>query len=293
MPDILSASLRLLADPLAFPFMQRAMLATLIVCVACAVVGAFVVTKGLAFVGDALAHASFAGIALALLLRKSIYIGAAAAAVAMSLAITLVSRRGRVSADTAVGVLFAGAFSLGIVLISPARNYTVDLFAFVFGNVLGVGTEDLLVIAGSGLLVIGTIALLYKELLFVAFDPIMAESEGLPVGLLQYLLLGLIGITVMAAVKALGIVLVVAMLVTPAATATMLARSFTQVMLLGAGLAAAASVIGLYIAFYANVASGASTVLVSTIMFLAVLLAPSRRVAPASGDVAAAAASAR
>jgi manganese/iron transport system permease protein len=277
MPDLVSASLRLLVEPLSFPFMQRALLATLIVAVACAVVGAFVVSKGLAFMGDALAHASFAGIALALLLRRSIYLGAAAAAVVMSLAITLVSRRGRVSADTASGVLFAGAFSLGIVLISPARNYTVDLFAYVFGNVLGIGNEDLMVIAGTGLVVVLTIVVLYRELVFVAFDPVMAEAEGIPVGLLRSVLLGLIGLTVMAAVKALGIVLVVAMLVTPAATANMLTHRFQRVMLLGAVLAGVASVIGLYVAFYANVASGASTVLVSTLMFLAVLLAPARR----------------
>ena len=277
MPDLISASLRLLIEPLTFPFMQRALLATLIVAVACAVVGAFVVSKGLAFIGDALAHASFAGIALALLLRRSIYLGAAAAAVVMSLAITLVSRRGRVSADTASGVLFAGAFSLGIVLISPARNYTVDLFAYVFGNVLGIGNEDLVVIAGTGLVVVLTVALLYRELVFVAFDPVMAEAEGIPVGLLQSLLLGLIGLTVMAAVKALGIVLVVAMLVTPAATASMLTHRFHGIMLLGAALAAIASVVGLYVAFYANVASGASTVLVSTLLFLAVLLVPAGR----------------
>ena len=277
MPDLISASLRLLVEPLTFPFMQRALLATLIVAVACAVVGAFVVSKGLAFMGDALAHASFAGIALALLLRRSIYLGAAAAAVVMSLAITLVSRRGRVSADTASGVLFAGAFSLGIVLISPARNYTVDLFAYVFGNVLGIGNEDVVVIAGTGLVVILTVVLLYRELVFVAFDPVMAEAEGIPVGLLQSLLLGLIGLTVMAAVKALGIVLVVAMLVTPAATASMLTHRFHGIMLLGAALAAIASVVGLYVAFYANVASGASTVLVSTLLFLAVLLVPAGR----------------
>ena len=277
MPDLISASLRLLVEPLTFPFMQRALLATLIVAVACAVVGAFVVSKGLAFMGDALAHASFAGIALALLLRRSIYLGAAAAAVVMSLAITLVSRRGRVSADTASGVLFAGAFSLGIVLISPARNYTVDLFAYVFGNVLGIGNEDLVVIAGTGLVVILTVVLLYRELVFVAFDPVMAETEGIPVGLLQSLLLGLIGLTVKAAVKALGIVLVVAMLVTPAATASMLTHRFHGIMLLGAALAAIASVVGLYVAFYANVASGASTVLVSTLLFLAILLVPAGR----------------
>lgn len=276
--DIVSSAARLLFEPLAFPFMQRALLATLIVGLVCAVVGVFVVSKGLAFVGDALAHASFAGIALALLFRKSIYLGAAVAAIATSLAITLLTRRGRLSPDVASGVLFAGAFSLGIVLISPARNYTVDLFAFVFGNVLGIGNEDLLVIAGVGIAVLFTIGLFYKELLFVAFDPVTAQAEGLPVGLLQYLLLGLIGLAVVAAIKALGIVLVVAMLVTPAATATMLARRFERVVLVSAVLASVSSVVGLYISFYANVPSGASTVLISSLLFLAVLMAPARRV---------------
>jgi manganese/iron transport system permease protein len=282
MPDFASASLRLLVEPLTFPFMQRALLATLIVSVVCAVIGAFVVAKGLAFIGDALAHASFAGIALALLLKKSIYIGAAAGALVTSIAITYLGRRGRVNTETASGVLFAGAFALGIVLISPARNYTVDLFAFVFGNVLGIGLEDLLVIAATGLLVVGVVAALYKELLYAAFDPVGAAADGLPVGALHYVLLGLIGLTVVGAVKALGIVLVVAMLVTPAATATMLARRFQHVILLGAALASLAALVGLYLSFYANVPSGASTVLVSTTIFLAVLVAPGRTPTTAS-----------
>src|SRR5581483_1796289 len=141
--------------------------------------------------------------------------------------------RGRVSTETASGVLFAGAFSLGIVLISPARNYTVDLFGYVFGNALSIGPDDLTLIVATGLVVLAAIGLFYKELLFVAFDPIMAEADGLPVGLLHYLLLGLLALTVMASVKALGIVLVVAMLVTPAATATMLSDRFSRIMLLG------------------------------------------------------------
>ena len=276
MPELPALGPWLLVEPLTFPFMQRAMVATLIVAVACALVGAFVVTKGLAFVGDALAHGSFAGIALALLLRRSIYLGAVAAAVVTSLVIALVSRRGRISAETASGALFVGAFSLGIVLISPARNYTVDLFGFVFGNVLSIGPEDLVVIAVAGAVVIGAIVALYKELLFVAFDPVTAATEGLPVGLLRYLLIGLIALTVMAAIKPVGIVLVVAMLVTPAATASMLTRRFGSLMMVGALLACLASVVGLYISFYANVASGASTVVVSTAMFLLVLLAPAR-----------------
>lgn len=274
MPELITNIGRLLADPFTFPFMQRALLATVMVGIVCAVIGTFVVVKGLAFVGDALAHASFSGVAVAFVLKASIYLGAAMAAVCTALAITFVSRRGRVSSDTAIGVLFSGAFSLGIVIISQVRNYTVDLFAFVFGNVLGVGSDDLWLIGGASLLILGLIALLYKELLFVAFDPVMAEASGLPVGPLQYLLLGLLGVTVVSAMKAIGIVLVVAMLVTPAATATMLTQRFHRVMLIGATLSVAASILGLYISYYANVASGASIVLVSTVIFLIVMLLP-------------------
>lgn len=274
MPELITNLGRILADPFTFPFMQRALLATLLLGVVCAVVGAFVVVKGLAFIGDALAHASFSGVALAFVLKASIYLGAAVAAVCTALAITWVSRRGRVSSDTAIGVLFAGAFSLGIVLISQIRNYAVDLFAFVFGNLLGVGVEDLWLIGGASLLVLSIVALFYKELLFVSFDPVMAEASGLPVGPLQYLLLALLGVTVVAAMKAIGIVLVVALLVTPAATATMLTQRFQRVMLIGAGLSVVATVLGLYISFYANVASGASIVLVSTAIFLLVLALP-------------------
>ena len=267
MPDLP----RLLIDQFFFPFMQRALAATLIVGILCAVVGAFVVWKGLSFVGDALAHASFAGVAIAFVTGQSIYLGAAIAAVVTSLGITFLSRTARISSDTAIGVLFAFAFSLGIVVISRVQNYTVDLFAYLFGNVLGVGLDDLLLISSAGGLVLLVIVLLYKELFFVAFDPVMAEASGLPVGLLQYLLLATIGVTVVVAMRAVGIVLVVAMLVTPAATASLLTRRFHRIMLLGALLSALASVLGLYLSFYANVASGGAIVLVSTTMFLLVL----------------------
>ena len=270
----------LLLEPLSFPFMQRAALATIVVAVTCALVGTFVVSRGLAYVGDALAHASFAGIALALLLRKSIYLGAAAAAIATSLLINLLSRRRGVETTTASGALFAGAFALGIVLISPARNYTADLFAYVFGNVLGIGIEDLWVICGAGAVVIATLTLLYRPLALACFDPALADAEGLPVRWLEGGLLALVGLTVVAAVKALGIVLVVAMLVTPGATALLLTGRLSQALPLAALLAAAAAVVGLYLSFYGNVASGASTVLVSTLLFGAALLLPRRRTAP-------------
>ena len=209
------------------------------------------------------------------MLGQSIYVGATVAAVATALSITFLSRRARLSVDTVIGVLFAFAFSLGIVIMSRVRNYTGDLFGFVFGNVLGIGPGDLLVIAAAGLAILGVVALLYKELFFVAFDPTMAEASGLPVAALQYLLLALLGATVVVAMQAIGIILVVAMLVTPAATASLLTRRFHRIMLLGAALSIFASMLGLYLSYYANVASGGSIVLVSTAIFLIVLLVTS------------------
>lgn len=267
-----------LSDPLAFAFMRRALLAVVLISIVSAVIGIFVVLKGLAFIGDALAHASFAGVAVAFVLGGSIYIGALAAALTTSLAITFVSRRARVSFDTAIGILFVGAFALGIVLISRQSNYTVDLFSFVFGNVLGVGCDDLLVIAVMTVVVCVVIIALYKELLFTAYDPTMAAASGVPVAFLQYLLLALLGLAAVTALRAVGIVLVIAMLVTPAATAQILARRLHHMMLLAAALGIISSVAGLYISYYANVASGASIVLVATALFFIALL-----VSPRSG----------
>ncbi|HYU18672.1 MAG TPA: metal ABC transporter permease [Chloroflexota bacterium] len=262
---------RFLLEPYQFAFMQRALASTVIVGVLCAVIGAFVVWKGLAFIGDALAHSSFAGVAIAFVFGRSIYLGAAIAAVVTALSIAFVSRRSRLSFDTSIGVVFSFAFSLGIVVMSRVRNYTVDLMGFVFGNVLGVGVEDLVLISMAGVVVIGLIVLLYKELFFVAFDPVMAEASGLPVAALQYLLLAMLGVTVVVSMKAIGIVLVVAMLVTPAATASLLTRRFHRIMLVGSALSVVSSVLGLYLSFYANVASGGAIVFVSTTFFLFVL----------------------
>ena len=278
---------QLLVEPFQLAFMQRALAATVMIGVLCAVVGAFVVWKGLSFIGDALAHASFAGVATAYVLGQNIYVGAAVAAVATALAITFLSRRARLGVDTMIGVLFAFAFSLGIVIMSRVRNYTGDLFGFIFGNVLGIGPGDLVVIAAAGGVIVGIVVLLYKELFFVAFDPVMAEASGLPVAALQYLLLAMLGATVVVAMNAIGIVLVVAMLVTPAATASLLTRRFHRIMLLGSSLSILASVLGLYLSYYGNVPSGAAIVLVSTAMFLLALVAAGlrgRAGSPAAGE---------
>ncbi len=260
-----------LVAPFEFGFMQRALLGGVLVGAICALVGTYVVLRGLAFVGDALAHAAFPGVVIAYLLKGNIYLGATIFALATALGIGLVSRRSRVSYDTAIGILFAGAFALGVLLMSTIHGYTVDLFSFLFGNVLGVSKWDLLVVGFLGAMVVLTIILFYKELLLLSFDPTVAEAMGYPVQALNYLLLGLIALTIVISIQAVGIILVVALLVTPSATAYLLTERFLRMMILGVLLAALAAVIGLYVSYYLNVASGAAIVLVSTCLFFLVL----------------------
>lgn len=260
-----------LLAPFEFGFMQRALIGSVLVGAICALVGTYVVLRGLAFVGDALAHAAFPGVVIAYLLKANIHLGATIFAVVTALAIGLVSRHGRVSYDTAIGILFAGAFALGVLLMSTIHGYTVDLFSFLFGNVLGISRQDLLLVGILGAIVVLTIILFYKELLLLSFDPVTAEAMGYPVQALNYLLLGLIALTIVISIQAVGIILVVALLVTPSATAYLLTNRFSRMMMLGILFAALAAVIGLYLSYYLNVASGAAIVLVSTCLFFLVL----------------------
>jgi manganese/iron transport system permease protein len=274
-PEFANSLVGWLAAPLEFDFMRRGLIASILVGALCAVVGTFVVLKGLAFIGDALAHASFAGVAVALVAGGNVYIGGAAAAVFSALSIAFITQRARVRGDTAIGVVFVAMLSLGILIMSRLRNYTASIFEFLFGNVLAVAPEDVVLIVVGGGLIVGIVFLLYKEFLFVAFDPTMAAGVGLPVVFYDTLLLVLLAVTTTLSMRALGIILVAAMLVTPAATAYLFVKRLHHQMLLGVILAVGASVIGIYLSFYANVASGASIVLVSVGLFLlSLLIAP-------------------
>lgn len=274
--------IELVTAPFEFGFMQRALVGGVLVGAICALVGTYVVLRGLAFVGDALAHAAFPGVVIAYLLKGNIYLGATLFALATALGIGLVSRRSRVSYDTAIGILFAGAFALGVLLMSTIQGYTVDLFSFLFGNVLGISRRDLLLVGLLGAIVVLAVILFYKELLLLSFDPTVAEAMGYPVQALNYLLLGLIALTIVISIQAVGIILVVALLVTPSATAYLLTERFLRMMILGVLLAALAAVIGLYLSYYLNVASGAAIVLVSTCLFFLVLAGKRLRRAAAS-----------
>jgi manganese/iron transport system permease protein len=272
----------LLLDPLSYGFMQRGLAATIIIGIVCAVMGAFVVLKGLAFIGDAVSHAALPGLVIAYLLGFPLYIGGAVAAVSTALAIGLVSRRGNLRFDTAVGVLFAGMFAFGVLLFSTIRGYVTDLFSYLLGNVLSITTADLIQVAVLGAFVLLAVLVLRKELLYATFDPAGAAASGLPVTALEYLLLALLGVTIVVSIQAVGIILVVAMLVTPAATAQLLVIRFDRLVIIAVAVAVLSTVLGLYLSFYLRVASGASIVLVETLAFVVALV-----LSPRSGLLAA------
>ncbi len=257
--------------PLQYAFMVRGMVAAVLVGVVCAVVGTYIVLRGMAFFGDALAHAILPGIAVGYLLgdgrRGSLFWWALVTAILSSLGIGAISRNTKIKEDTAIGIIFAGTFALGVALISTVRSYSVDLAHFLFGNVLGVQADDLWRMGFFGGLVLLTIWAFYKEFMVLSFDPILAATLRLPVRLLDFLLLVVIAVTIVVALQTVGVALMVAMLVTPAATAYLLTHRLAVMMALAAALASLAGVVGLYASYYLSIASGSAIVLTSTAIF--------------------------
>jgi manganese/iron transport system permease protein len=258
--------------PLEYEFFVRALVASALVGVACAVVGAFVVLKGMSFVGDAVSHSAFPGVVLAYLLGLPIILGGAVAAIGTALGIGALTRKSGLRADAVIGVLFAGMFALGVALFSSIPNYVGDLFHFLFGDVLGISFADLISLTVLASLLLLIVWVLWKELLFATFDPLGAGAAGLPVRRLDDLLLILIAVTIVVSLQAVGIVLVVAMITTPAATAQLLVKRFGQMIALAALIGVASSIVGLYVSYALDIASGASIVLTETFAFLVALL---------------------
>ena len=270
-----------LTDPWEFEFMRRALLAGAFVAVAGSVVGAFVVLKGLAFLTDAVAHTSLAGAGVAFLAGGGgalISLGAGVAAVLTALGVAQLARRTRLREDTAIGILFAGGFALGILLISRARNSALDLQTFIVGDILGVATTDLVIMGALAAVIVAATTYFYAELQYTAYDPEMAAASGVPVAAAQSGLLVLVALAAVAAFRLVGVVLVLAMLVTPAATAALLVQRIPLIMLGGVGVGLVSTVVGLYVSFYADVAAGPSIVLVAVACFgLALALSTRRR----------------
>ena len=262
----------LLLEPLQYEFMQRGMIAAILVGIVCAVVGSYMVLRGMAFFGDALAHTILPGIALGYLLsggaRETLFWWALGTAIVAALGIGAISKNSEIREDTSIGIIFAGMFALGIALISTVRSYAVDLSHFLFGDVLSVSVQSLWLILIFGGLVLLTIFAFYKEFMTLSFDPILAVTLRLPVGLLNNLLLTLIAVTVAVSLQTVGVALMVAMLVTPAATAYLLTRRLSRMMGLAAVFASLSGIIGLYLSYYLSIASGAAIVLTATFFFV-------------------------
>lgn len=267
------------AEPLSLAFFVRALLAAMVASAACAVMGTFVVLRGLTFLGDALAHAILPGVALGYLLhrgqRSAVFYWGLGTAVITALAMGAVGKRGRLREDAAIGIVFAGMFALGIALISTTRGYAVDLVHFLFGNVLAVSPQDLWLIFGlCGGVVLAVLAL-WKEFAIATFDPLFARTLRLPVDALRYLILVLTAVTVVTALRVVGVALALAMLVTPPATGYLLARRLAGMVAIAVGAGVLSGFWGLYLSYYAGVAPGAAVVLVATGLFLLAL--PFRR----------------
>lgn len=260
-----------LLNPLQYPFMMRGLVAAIMVGTVCAVVGTYVVLRGMAFFGDALAHAILPGVAIGYLLgggaRGPLFWWALLTAVLSALGIGAISRSTTIKQDTAIGIIFAGMFALGVALISTVRSYTVDLAHFLFGDILGVRIADLGLIAFFGTLILLLIFAFYKEFLVLSFDPILASTLRLPTRLLDFLLMILIALAIVVSLQTVGVALMVAMLVTPAATAYLLTRRLPVMMALAALIASLSGIIGLYLSFYLSIASGAAIVLTCTAIF--------------------------
>jgi manganese/iron transport system permease protein len=266
-----------LISPLAYDFFVRALVASALVGVACAVIGSFVVLKGMSFIGDAVSHAAFPGIVIAYMLGLPIILGGAVASIVTALSIGALTRRSGLRSDSIIGVLFAGMFALGVALFSSIPNYVGDLFHFLFGDVLGISVSDLLALSLLVLILLVVVRILWKELLFATFDPLGAGAAGLPVRRLDDLLLILIAVTIVISLQAVGIVLVVAMITTPAATAQMLVQRFGKMISTAALIGVVSAVAGLYLSYALDLASGAAIVLVETALFLLVLFVTSLR----------------
>lgn len=263
--------LEFLVEPLQYAFMLRALIGAVMVGVVCAVVGTYVVLRGMAFFGDALAHAILPGVAAGYLIgggaREPLFWGALIAALISAFGIGAISRGTKIREDTAIGIIFAGMFALGIAMISTVRNYSVDLSHFLFGDVLSVRAADLWLVGIFGGMILLVVVAFYKEFMVLSFDPILATTLRLPARSLEYLLMLLIAVAIVVSLQTVGVALMVAMLITPAASAYLLTRRLPVMMLMAAVFASMAGVIGLYLSYYLNIASGAAIVLAATLIF--------------------------
>ncbi|MCL2938535.1 MAG: metal ABC transporter permease [Trichodesmium sp. MAG_R02] len=265
--------LEILLEPLQYSFMQRSLLVAIIVGIISAVIGSYLMVQRLALLGDAISHSVLPGLAIAFCVGANIFIGAFIAGIISTILMNLIKTRSPIKEDAAMGIVLSAFFALGIILITIIqKDNKIDLNHFLFGNILGVTVGDLRETLITGVIILLVVVLLYKELLFYTFDPLGAQAVGLPVNLLNLGLMMLIGLTIVASLKAVGVVLVLSLLITPASTAYLLVKRLHQVMILGVGIGILSSISGIYISYFYNLPSGPAIVLVSFGLFILVFL---------------------
>ncbi|MFN8487295.1 MAG: metal ABC transporter permease [Caldilineaceae bacterium] len=268
-----------LIEPLHYAFFVRGLLVGALLGVTCGALGSFVVLRGMAFIGDAMAHSVLPGVVIAYLLGVNIIAGAFVTGLLAAFLISAISRTEQVHEDTAIGIVFTGAFALAIVLISRTQGYVRDLTHFLFGNILGVAPGDMVIAGVVTLLVLAGLFLWYRDLMISSFDPTHAQVIGIHLNWLHMGLMALLALTIVSGIQAVGVVLIASLLVTPAATARLLTDRLKVMILLAALFGSGAALVGLYLSYYIRVASGGAVVLTSTLCFLLVLLfAPSKGV---------------
>ncbi|MBE1554327.1 iron/zinc/copper transport system permease protein [Filibacter limicola] len=254
-----------------YEFLQKALLTSVMVGVICGVIGCFIILRGMALMGDAISHAVLPGVAISYMLGINFFIGAVVTGILTAVGIGFISQNSRVKNDSSIGIVFTAAFALGIILITVLKSSS-DLYHILFGNVLAVRPSDMWITLIIGIVVLGSVYLFYKELLVSSFDPIMAQAYGLPTKMIHYFLMTLLTLVTVASLQTVGIILVVAMLVTPASTAYLLTDRLSVMIGLSALFGAISAVGGLYLSFTYNLASGATIVLVATTLFIVALL---------------------
>jgi manganese/iron transport system permease protein len=261
-----------LLDPLQYEFMRMALLTAVTVGITSSVLSSFIVLRGWSLLGDAISHSVLPGIAISIALGMPVFWGALLTGVASSALIGLVESKSRVRNDTAIGIVFTGAFALGLVIISRIRP-SVDVFHILFGNVLGVGYQDLLLTALSGGAVLTAVGLGFKEIVAYSFDPTFARVIGLRTGLIHYSLMVLLSLAIVAALQTAGIILVISLLVTPGATAQLVAKTMGGMVALSMLTGLASVVLGIYLSYYLSVSSGGAIALIATLIFFTTLVA--------------------
>lgn len=256
--------------------MHRALIASVTIGISCGLIGTYIMLRKMSLIGDALAHSVLPGVVISFMIAGKnelfLFFGAVISGITTSLLIGLVNRNSKIKEDTSIGIIFTGAFALGILLVSQLKQVHIDLSSYLFGDVLGVSDADIILSSVITLIIILSVILFYKQLLITSFDPTIAATIGVSVSLVHYLLMSLLSMSIVAGLQSVGVILIIAMLITPPAAAYLLTNSLKKILLLSALIGVISSVTGLYLSYHLNYSSGASIVLTSVVIFLLAFL---------------------